>query len=94
VLPQDDSSVEDLLSINNDSVVETTQNSHCDNNQNDTEKDNESPNLEYTYNSLNELGNKIISFPELKSQIEDNFVCQKCVSNMNLDAVSRSKLMV
>jgi len=93
-LQQDDSSVEDLLSIDNDSVVETPQNPHCDNNQNDTEKDNESPNLEYTYNSLNELGNKIISFPELKSCIEDNFVCKKCFSNMNLSAVSRSKLMV
>jgi len=58
------------------------------------EKDNESPNLEYTYNSLNELGNKIISFSELKSHIEDNFVCQKCVSNMNLAAISRSKLTV
>jgi len=81
-------------SINDDSVVETPQNPHCDNNQNDTEKDNESPNLEYTYNSLNELGNKIISFPELKSCIEDNFVCKKCFSKMNLSAVSRSKLMV
>jgi len=62
VLLQDDSSVEDLLSIDNDSVVETPQNPHCDDNQNDTEKDNESSNLEYTYNSFNELGNIKIHF--------------------------------
>jgi len=93
-LPQDDSSVEDLLSIDNDSVVETPQNLHCNDKQNDTEKDNESPNLEYTYNSLNELGNKIISFPELKSHIEENFVCKKCFSNLDPSSISKSKLMV
>ena len=54
-LPQDDSSVEDLLSIDNDSVAETPQILHCDGKQNDTEENLEGNNVEYNYNSLNEL---------------------------------------
>jgi len=58
-LPQDDNSVEDLLSIDDDSVAETPQIQHCDGKQNDTEENHESNNVEYNYNSLNELGNKL-----------------------------------
>jgi len=77
VLPQDDSSVEDLLSMDNNSVVETQHNLNEDKEQNESKND-ENPDQEYTYSVLNELGNKIISFPELKSRVEDNFVCIFC----------------
>jgi len=50
--------------------------------------------VEYNYQTLNELGNKIISFPELKSHIEENFVCKKCLFEMNLSAISKGKLLV
>jgi len=86
-LPQDDNSVEDLLSIDDDSVAETPQIQHCDGKQNDTQENVESNDVEYTYNLLNELGNKIISFPELKSRIEENCVCKKCLLEMNQSAI-------
>ena len=57
--------------------MEAHQNTNHDKEQNQTKKDIESPDLEYTYSALNELGNKIISFPELKSCVEENFVCKK-----------------
>jgi len=73
-LPQDDSSVEDLLSIDDDSIVETPPIQNCDGKQTVIEENLEMKDMEYKYQTLNELGNKIISFPELKSRIEENFV--------------------
>jgi len=94
-LPQDDSSVEDLLSLDDDSVVETQQNLNNDKEQNETKNNIENPDLEYyTYSTLNELGNKIISFPELKSQVEEKFVCKKCIFHMGPSAISISTLSV
>jgi len=92
-LSQDDSSVEDLLSLDDDSVVETQQNLNHDKEQNET-KNIENQDLEYTYRVLNELGNKIISFPELKSQIEETFVCKKCIFHMGPSAISIGTLSV
>jgi len=94
ILPLDDSSVEDLLSMDNNSVVETQQNLNDDKEQNESKNYIENPDQEYTYSALNELGNKIISFPELKSQVEENFVCKKCLFHMGPSAIHTSKYIV
>jgi len=48
----------------------------------------------HTYSSLNELGAKIVSFPQLKERIESNFVCKKCLIEKGLLGLSASSLVV
>jgi len=48
----------------------------------------------HTYSSLNELGAKIVSFPQLKERIESNFVCKKCLIEKGLLGLSASSLEV
>ena len=45
-----------------------------------------------TYAALSEMSNKIISFPELKRNIETNLLCKQCIYEGGLSAISASTL--
>jgi len=74
-LQPDDSSVEDLLSID-DSIIVKCSKIPMKMTSKITMKMTIKTVMEYTYGALNEFRNKIISFPELKNHIEENFLCK------------------
>jgi len=95
VLPNDDSSsIEDSLSIDDDSVMQMEQNCTKEDELNGRKNDIETIEQNYTYAVCNELGNKIISFPELKNWVEMNFVCKKCIFHIRQSAISMSTLFI
>jgi len=54
-------------------------------------------NIEYkrpTYAAMNEISNKIISFPKLKKKVEGDFLCKRCIFTHGMEGISASTLFV
>jgi len=54
-------------------------------------------NIEYerpTYSAMNEISNKVISFPKLKKKVEGDFLCKRCIFTHGMEGISASTLFV
>ena len=79
---------EDILSVN-DSISTIRDDNEEDDNVIDREFD-----MENTYATLNEISNKVISFPQLKKEVENGLLCKQCILEHGLSGYCASTLSV